>query len=309
MKAVVLAAGKGSRLYPITRHIPKPILPLCGKPTLAYAFEKLVEAGATEVALVVAPDYARIKAALGDGSDYGVRLSYWVQETPKGLAHAVKAVKAFCDQHRFLLYLGDAVYDQPLKPYCELFESSTASSLCLVKQVEDPRRFGVAELEGDRIVRLEEKPQDPKSNWAMAGLYCFDHSIWEAIDSIKPSQRGEYEITDAIQWLIDQGHTVLAGRYSGNWFDTGTLTSYLEATRHLMQQQGKPKFTDLTVDIDATSFIHAGSTVKAQSVRGSVILPDSHVTVSGKIENSLVAGIVKWEGDLIGKVVYGDEAL
>jgi glucose-1-phosphate thymidylyltransferase len=309
VKAVVLAAGKGSRLFPITRHIPKPILPLCGKPTLAYAFEKLVEAGATEVALVVAPDFARIQEALRDGSDFGIDLSYWVQDTPQGLAHAVKSAKEFCGSDKFLLYLGDAVYDRPLKPYCDTFASSTASSLCLVKQVEDPRRFGVAELEGERIVRLEEKPQQPKSDWAMAGLYCFDHSIWEAIDLIEPSQRGEYEITDAIQWLIDQGQTVLAGRYTGRWFDTGTLTSYLETTRHLIQDHGKPEFTDLGIDIDETSFVHVGSSVKAQSVRGSVVLPESDVTVSGRIENSLIAGNVNWDGDLIGKVIYGDEAL
>ncbi|MEZ0327101.1 MAG: sugar phosphate nucleotidyltransferase, partial [Fimbriimonas sp.] len=233
MKGVILAAGKGSRLYPITHVIPKPLLPLANRPTLYYAFDRLKEMGVTDICIVVGDNEAQMREALGDGADQGVRLTFVKQEEPKGLAHAVGFAKDFVGSDSFVLYLGDAIYGEGFVEQARRFQDSGAANLNIVKPVEDPRRFGVANVVGERIVKLVEKPQNPESNLAMAGMYFFGSAIWSVIPELKPSARGEYEITDAIQMLIDRGETVLAGVYDGIWFDTGTLDSFLETSAFL----------------------------------------------------------------------------
>ncbi|OWU65457.1 MAG: glucose-1-phosphate thymidylyltransferase, partial [Armatimonadetes bacterium Cent15-Ar3] len=223
MKGLILAAGKGSRLYPITHLIPKPLLPLANRVTMEYAFDRMKEMGITEIGIVVGENEAAMREGLGDGSKFGVKLSFVRQPEPKGLAHAVSFAEEFVAGDSFVLYLGDAIYDRSLAEFKDKFESSGCANLNLVMAVEDPSRFGVANVEGGRIVKLVEKPKNPESNLAMAGLYFFGPKIWSIFPTLQPSARGEYEITDAIQTLIDQGETVLAGEFKGTWFDTGTL--------------------------------------------------------------------------------------
>lgn len=306
MKGVILAAGKGTRLYPVTKVIAKPLLPLANRMTIEYAFDQLKAAGVTDIAVVVGANEAEMKAALGDGSQFQVNLSYVLQPEAKGLAHAVSFAEGFVAGDDFILYLGDAVYDRPLTEFVDKFRSSGCANLNLVKPVEDPRRFGVANVEGDRIVKLVEKPAEPESNLAMAGLYVFGPQIWKVLPDLKPSARGEYEITDAIQTLIDQEETVLAGVYEGAWFDTGTLDSFLETSRHLVQDG---QMIDLTAHVKAEQGHHvvvgAGAEVEAEAIEDTVVLPGAKVKVSGKIAHCVLGGEVEAEGDLTGVIRHG----
>lgn len=307
MKGVILAAGKGTRLYPITRLIPKPLLPLVNRPTLFYAFDRLKEMGVTEICVVVGENEPQMRAALGDGSAQGVRLSYVKQSNPQGLAHAVGFAEQFVAGEPFVLYLGDAIYDLGFAEFARRFLESGAANLNILKAVDDPRRFGVANVDGDRIVKLVEKPAVPESNLAMAGLYFFGPQIWSVLPELKPSARGEYEITDAIQMLIDRGETVLAGVYEGVWFDTGTLDSFLETSAFLSRGEN---VVDPTAKVEAErldrAVIGEGADVQARTIEDSVILPGARVRVAGDIRHSILAGSVNSETTLESQILHGD---
>lgn len=293
MKGVILAAGKGSRLYPVTHHIPKPLLPLANKPTLEYSFDRLKEMGITEICIVVGENEGHMKQALGDGSQFGISLSYARQPEPKGLAHAVSFTEEFVGGDDFVLYLGDAIYGEGFEAHVRKFKESGCANLNIVKPVPDPERFGVANVEGDRIVKLVEKPKQPESNLAMAGLYFFGPQIWEVLPHLEPSGRGEYEITDAIQMLIDRGETVLAGVYEGTWFDTGTLDSFLATSSFLI---GGKSLVDPSADVHGeigeNVVIGPGAMVRCASISDSVVLPGAQVDASGAIQHSILGGSV-----------------
>jgi len=307
MKGVILAAGKGTRLYPITHHIAKPLLPLANRPTMHYAIDRLKEMGVHDVCVVVGENEGQIRAALGDGSSLGVAISYVRQTDPHGLAHAVGFAKEFVGGDSFCLYLGDAMYSQSLAPFAERFKASGCANLNLVKWVEDPSRFGVANLDGEKIVKLVEKPVEPESNYAMAGLYFFGPQIWSVLPGLKPSARGEYEITDAIQTLIDEGQPVLAGVYEGDWFDTGTLDSFLETSSHLIAK-GQLIAGDAHViaAVGHSVVVGAGAHVACDSIEDSVVLPGAHVSVRGHIRHSVLAGRVESDAPLEEQIRWDD---
>jgi glucose-1-phosphate thymidylyltransferase len=306
MKGVILAAGKGSRLYPVTHHIAKPLLPLANRPTLFYAFDRLKEMGVTDICVVVGENEGQMRDALGDGSSQGVRLSFVRQEEPKGLAHAVSFAKDFIAGDSFVLYLGDAIYGSGFQDHARKFLESGCANLNIVKPVEDPRRFGVANVEGDRIVKLVEKPQNPESNLAMAGMYFFGPEIWPVLPDLQPSGRGEFEITDAIQMLIDRGQTVLAGVYEGVWFDTGTLDSFLETSSFLTGGATKVGGgAQVNAALGSQVVIGDGAVVQARSIEDSVILPGARVSVEGSIRHCLIGGEVSAAGDLESQILYG----
>ncbi len=304
MKGVILAAGKGTRLYPVTHHIPKPILPLANRPTIYYAFDRLKEMGIDEICIVVGETETAMRGALGDGSNFDVRLTYVRQTDPRGLAHAVGFARDFVGASDFVLYLGDAIYSDGFTAFAKRFKDSGCANLNIVKAVEDPTRFGVANVDGERIVKLVEKPKVPESNLAMAGMYFFSHSIWKVLPDLKPSARGEYEITDAIQMLIDRGETVLAGVYEGVWFDTGTLDSFLETSAFLTG--GKPVIGQATVEgkICESTVIGDGAQVSCTHITDSVILPGARVMAKGAIRHALVGGTVTADGDIDGQILY-----
>ncbi len=306
MKGVILAAGKGTRLYPVTLHIPKPLLPIANRITMEYAFDRLKEMQITEICVVVGETGPAVQKALGDGSDFGVRLSYVRQSEPKGLAHAVGFTQEFVGTDSFALYLGDAIYGgEGFAGLADKFKRSECANLSLVKPVADPSRFGVATLEGERIVGLEEKPSCPKSNFAMAGLYFFGPQIWSVLSDLSPSGRGEYEITDAIQLMIDRGESVLAGIFDGEWFDTGTLNSFLETSRFLTGGEALIASSATTKgDIGGTVVIGDKADVVCQKVEDSVILPGAQVRVDGTISRSIIGGRVECSGDVQGQVMY-----
>ena len=307
MKGLVLAAGKGSRLYPVTHIIAKPLLPLANKPTLAYAFERLKEIDVYEIGLVVGDNEQSMREVLKDGSDFGVSLTYIRQPEPKGLAHAVSFAKDFIGDSNFVLYLGDAIYGSGFVELKNQFLDSGCSNLNLVKEVQDPSRFGVANVNGDKIVKLVEKPKVPESNLAMAGLYFFRSEIWNVLPKLQPSSRGEFEITDAIQLLIDEGNLVLAGRYEHEWFDTGTLDSFLETSSFLVNGS-QVIGSDVVVEghVGDHVVIGEGAFVRCNSISDSVILPGARVVSNGDIIHSIIGGNVESNRTIEAAILHGD---
>jgi glucose-1-phosphate thymidylyltransferase len=262
--------------------------------------------GIHEVCIVVGENESQMKDALGDGSQFDLKLAYARQPEPKGLAHAVGFTKDWVGDDDFVLYLGDAIYGDGFGSHLMKFKTSGCANLNIVKPVPDPERFGVANVEGDRIVSLVEKPQNPESNLAMAGLYFFTSAIWEVLPELKPSGRGEYEITDAIQMLIDRGHTVLAGIYEGTWFDTGTLDSFL-ATSSFLIEGGHlvDGAAEVSGTIGSNVVIGAGAKVSCESIEDSVVLPGANVDVHGSIRHSILGGDVFGAAGLENAILYG----
>jgi glucose-1-phosphate thymidylyltransferase len=231
MKGLILAAGRGTRLRPLTHTRPKPVIRVAGRPIIHYAVENLLQAGVGEIGVVVSPETEKdLRLALE-----GFPVRFVLQEEPQGLAHAVAVARDFLGDSPFVLYLGDNLFQKGIGPYLEAFREGVSAVLALVR-VQDPRQFGVAVMEGDRIVRLLEKPKEPPSDLAVAGVYVFSPEVWEVIPSLKPSARGEYEITDAIQGLIDRKKRVVGVEVQGWWKDTGRPEDLLDANRLLLEE-------------------------------------------------------------------------
>jgi len=234
-----------------------------------------------------------------------IRLDYVRQSEPQGLAHAVGFTRDFVDGDDFVLYLGDAIYGSGFEAYAARFRDSGCANLNIVKPVPDPSRFGVANVEGERIVKLVEKPKEPESNLAMAGLYFFGPQIWDVLPDLQPSARGEYEITDAIQMLVDRGESVLAGVYKGTWFDTGTLPSFLETSRFLTDGLDLVGAGAEVVGKTERCVIGEGAKVTCRSMADVVVLPGSKVDADGDLRQMLIGGEALFDGDAEWEIVWG----
>jgi len=286
MKALILAGGAGTRLRPITHTRAKQLVPVANKPILFYGIEAMVSAGITEIGVIVGDTRDEVMDALGDGSAFGAAITYLPQDQPLGLAHCVLIAREFLGEDDFVMYLGDNLLEQDLAAFVDAFRTARAGdqppdAQILLKQVPDPHRFGIAELDdsGD-VIRLVEKPADPPSDLALVGVYLFDAGIHEAVAAIEPSPRGELEITDAIQWLVDQGRRVRCELLTGWWIDTGKLTPLLEANRLLLER------IDTTIDgeVDEASVIEAAST--SAPGRPSPVPPSAAPSPSGPAPSS-----------------------
>jgi glucose-1-phosphate thymidylyltransferase len=235
LKGLVLSGGTGSRLRPFTYSTAKQLLPLANKPVLFYIIEAMVEAGITDIGVVVGSTAEQIKAALGDGSRFGAELAYVQQDAPRGLAHAVQTARPFLGDSQFSVFLGDNMLRGGISHAVEAFRSASAEAQILVKPVANPSEFGIAELHTDgRVLRLVEKPARPASNLAILGVYMLGRRFFEAAQSISPSARGELEITDALQAMIDSGMEVCARVVEEDWIDTGSPRDLLAANRMLL---------------------------------------------------------------------------
>jgi glucose-1-phosphate thymidylyltransferase len=235
MKALVLAGGTGSRLRPISDTMPKQLIPLANRPVLDYALETVRDLGITEIGIIVGDWAAAIIDAMGDGSRFGARFTYIHQDAPRGLAHCVLLARPFLGEDDFLLYLGDNILADGLADAAGQFRRHRPAAQIVVQKVANPRAFGVAELDADSTVtRLVEKPSQPRSDLAALGAYFFAPAVHEAVAAIGPSGRGELEITDAIQWMVDHGLDVRATVYEGYWQDVGCISDVLEGNRRLL---------------------------------------------------------------------------
>ena len=276
MKALVLSGGKGTRLRPLTYTVPKQLIPVANKPILLYVMDDIRSAGIQEVGVVVSPETGdQIKEALCQ-SCADLRLTFIQQEQPLGLAHAVKVSQEYLGDDSFVMYLGDNLIGDGIRGFVEKFQTSRSDAAILLKAVEDPRMFGVAEVDSEgRVRRLVEKPKEPPSNLALVGVYVFTAAIHEAISEIEPSQRGELEITDAIQRMLDEGHSVNSFLLSNWWLDTGKKDDLLEANRVVLDDR---IVRDIQGTVDTSSRIigrvvlEKGAVVKQSEIRGPAII-------------------------------------
>lgn len=287
MKALILSGGRGTRLRPITHTSAKQLVPVANKPILFYAIEAIKNAGITDIGIIVGDTHEEIRAACGDGSDFGCKVTYLQQEAPLGLAHAVLISEEFMAGEPFVMYLGDNLVRDGITPLVDEFRSGDSNAQILLAHVPKPNEFGVAELDPatGRVVRLEEKPPQPKTDLALVGVYMFDNSIFTAVKAIKPSPRGELEITDAIQYLIDKDYRVHSHVITGWWKDTGKLEDMLEANRIVLDMM--PRKIECEIDsasrIDGKVQIGKGSTIKNSVVRGPAVIGENCI-----IENAYI---------------------
>ncbi len=285
MKALIASAGRGTRLRPITHTRNKHLIPIANKPMLHYAIEATTSAGIKDIAVVVNADSDEVLEAIGDGSRWGVKITYIPQAAPGGLAQVVALAESFIGKDKFIFYLGDNMVVGGLRRYIDEFESSDCNCYLTLARVKDPERFGVPEIKNGRIVSVEEKPKNPKSSYAVSGMYLYDSHIFEAVKAIKPSRRGELEISDAHQYLIDKGYRVGYAEITGWWKDTGKPSDLLEANR-LVLDNVTP---DMNGDADTQSVI-AGRVVVGRGTKivKSVIRGPAMIGENCVIEDSFI---------------------
>src|SRR5262245_34830646 len=273
MRGLILSGGRGTRLRPITYTSAKQLVPVANKPILFFGLEALAASGVEEVGIVVGDTHQEIRDAVGDGGRWGVQVTYIPQTAPLGLAHAVLTAEAFLRGRPFVMYLGDNLIREPLAPLVARFQRDGPAAQILLAKVPNPQDFGVALLDRGRVVRLVEKPAAPPSDLALVGVYMFDDHVFAAARGIRPSGRGELEITDAIQYLIDQGLAVHAHVIEGWWKDTGKLEDLLDANRIGLDTMD-PRVDGMVAGSEITGrvVIEPGARVVRSVVRGPAII-------------------------------------
>ncbi len=274
MKGLILSGGKGTRLRPLTYTSAKQLVPVANKPVLFYGIEAIAEAGIRDIGIVVGDTHAEIRAAVGDGSRWGVRVEYIEQDAPRGLAHAVKISREYIGDEPFVMYLGDNLLNKGITQFVRDFESQKPAAQILLTRVPDPQMFGVAQLDNGKVVRLVEKPREPIGDLALVGVYMFGPEVFESVNRIKPSFRNELEITDAIQDLIDRGLIVRPYIVDGWWKDTGKLEDMLEANRLILETFDRriDGAVDAESRIEGKVVIEKGAIVERSVIRGPAII-------------------------------------
>jgi glucose-1-phosphate thymidylyltransferase len=274
VKGLILSGGKGTRLRPLTYTSAKQLVPVANKPVLFYGIESLAAAGIREIGIVVGDTEAEIRAAVGDGTRWGVRVTYIPQDAPRGLAHAVLISEPFIGAESFVMYLGDNLLNKGITAFTDEFVREKPAAQILLTKVPDPQMFGVAELVDGRVVRLVEKPAHPKSDLALVGVYMFSPAVFDSVKRIKPSFRNELEITDAIQDLIDRGLEVRPHLVDGWWKDTGKLEDLLEANRLILDtlERRLDGCIDAESRVEGKVVIEKGAVVERSVIRGPVVV-------------------------------------
>ncbi len=347
MKGLVLSGGYGTRLRPLTYSQQKQLIPVANKPIIFYGIEDMVKAGIRDIGIIVGPNKEQVMEVVGDGSRWNCRIEYINQEKPLGLAHAVKISRTFIDDDSFVMYLGDNILRGPINRYIKEFRKFGSNTVILLSEVDNPKQFGIAKLNPDgSIQELLEKPENPPSNLAIVGLYIFDNSIFDAIDNIKPSPRGELEITDAMQYQIENKAKVNSAIVEGWWKDTGKPDDILEVNRLVLEDiepynrgsigegasvSGRVAIGEGTVvkkgstiegpviigdnceigpDARIGSYTSIGnnSTIRNASIDYSLIMDNTVIDFKGRIEKSLIGRDVKIEKHDNNKFIIGDHS-
>jgi glucose-1-phosphate thymidylyltransferase len=276
VKGLILSGGKGTRLRPFTYTGAKQLVPVANKPVLFYAIQNLVDAGITEIGIVVGDTGAQVREAVGDGSKFNARVEYIQQDAPRGIAHGIKIAQDFIGNEKFVLFLGDNFIRDGIVPQVKAFADDNINAQIILYKMDDPSAMGVAVLDGDgRVVRLVEKPKQFISPYAVIGIYMFDHHVFEAVNAIQPSARGELEITDTIQYLIDHRYNVRAHQLQGWWIDTGKMSDILEANRLML---------------DILESKNQGSIDSASVIEGRVVIERDAVIVNSTIRGPAIIG-------------------
>lgn len=324
MKALVLSGGKGTRLRPLTFTTAKQLIPVANKPVLGYVLDKVSRTGIKDVGIIIAPETGNeVKQYVKDGSEWKIRVTYIPQE-PLGLAHAVKTAREFLGDDDFLMCLGDNVLGDDISKYVKKFEEENLDSLILLKEVDNPQAFGIAVLDNDgNVIRLIEKPKEPPSNLALVGVYIFSSNIHKAIERIKPSWRGELEITDAIQELINMGYKVKAEILKSWWIDTGKKDDILSANAIILDEYIKRDIKGRIENsvIEGRVTIDEGATIRNSKIRGPAIIgkntlientfvgPYTSIGSNCRIVNSIIEYCVIMDGTEIENVDRLEESL
>jgi glucose-1-phosphate thymidylyltransferase len=274
LKALIASGGRGTRLRPITHTQNKHLIPIANKPILYYAIEAAAEAGIKDIAIVHSADSQEVPEYVGNGAKWGIRITYIPQEQPGGLAQVVALAEDFVGKDPFVFYLGDNMVVGGIRKFIEEFEKSGCNCFLTLSRVKDPERFGVPEIRNGRIVGIEEKPKVPKSPYAVAGIYVYDRHIFDAVRTLKPSARGELEISDAHQVLIDKGLKVGYAEITGWWKDTGKPADLLEANRLVLDNitPSNEGLVDASSDVAGKVVIEKGARIVNSKVRGPAIL-------------------------------------
>ncbi|MFA5104963.1 MAG: glucose-1-phosphate thymidylyltransferase [Candidatus Margulisiibacteriota bacterium] len=278
MKALILSGGAGTRLRPLTHTSAKQLLPVANKPIIFYGIEAIAAAGVKDFAIIVGDTAEDVMREVGDGSRWGVNISYIKQEAPLGLAHAVKISRDFIKDDSFIMFLGDNLLKEGIPEFVSKFNKNKPNALILLTKVPNPEQFGVAELDASgKVKKLVEKPKNPKTDLALVGIYLFDRNIFKAVDAITPSRRGELEITDAIQWLVDNGYKVEPHMVSGWWKDTGKPEDLIEANRLVlgMIQSSIAGVVDGRSSMSGKVVLGKGSEVVSSTIKGPVTIGDN----------------------------------
>ena len=328
MKALVLSGGSGTRLRPITHTSAKQLVPVANKPVLFYGLEAIAAAGITDVGIIVGDTATAIEAAVGDGSKFGIKATYIRQLAPLGLAHTVLIAREFLGDDDFVMYLGDNFIVGGINAIVDEFTAARPHAQIMLTRVSDPRSFGVAELDPvtGAVKSLEEKPREPKSDLALVGVYLFTPAIHEAVASLKPSWRGELEITEAIQWLLDNDRTVNSTTITGYWKDTGNVADMLEVNRLVLEGMDPRldgEVDEASCEIIGRVVVEAGATVTGSRIVGPAIIgagskvtgsyigpytaiaegcsvDDSEIEYSIVLSNASIRGVRRIEASIIG---------
>ena len=315
MKGLILCAGKGTRIRPLTYSQPKTLLPVAGKPVLSYCIEQLIESGIRDIGIVIHPSQKDAMDRYREGCERRdeVSITYIEQVEPRGIADAVRVAEPFLERDPFLLLLGDNLIEESVTRLRKQLEEEKVAGAIMLAEVSEPREYGIAEIRGKRIVSLEEKPAAPKSNLAVIGAYAFHPEIWTAVNEIRPSPRGEYEITDVIQWLIDHAFDISYYVTKRHYSDVGTVSRWLEANRwKLDQETGGKNAIASDAQIDNCTFIPPVKIGKGCQLKHAVLGPYVTVSPQSKIENCRIKDSVVLEGSrllsipqMVEKSVFG----
>jgi len=332
MKGLILAGGSGRRLRPITHKTAKQLVPIANKPILHYVIEDLVGVGITDLGIVVGDTGKEIEKSVGDGSQWNADITYIHQEEPLGLAHAVLISESFLGQEKFVMYLGDNMFEDSLHEVVEDFEKSSTNARLLLAKVENPQAFGVAEIDEQGAIKgLVEKPENPKSDLALVGVYLFDSAVHRAVKAIEPSDRGELEITDAIQWMIDEENNIEHRTLKGWWIDTGKKDPLLLCNELILGKIETLILSQIDETVTLKGEIVAGENVEIidSNIQGPVVIgsgvriersdigpyvsigddckiEDSSVESSVLMEKSYVSGVTHLTKSVLGREVEID---